>query len=92
MTLAVRQLGVVGLTGPRDDVAGLARWLVGQAAALHSPRDLAIVVLSARGDGGARWNWARWLPHCARTAAKTAWRWSAPIRRPPPAGSASWPP
>ncbi|WP_244893992.1 FtsK/SpoIIIE domain-containing protein [Planobispora rosea] len=65
VTLAMRQLGVAGLTGPRDDVAGLVRWMVGQAAALHSPRDLAIVVLSARGDGGARWNWVRWLPHCA---------------------------
>ncbi|MGW0073396.1 FtsK/SpoIIIE domain-containing protein, partial [Streptosporangium sandarakinum] len=56
---------VAGLTGPRPRAAGLARWLVGQAAVLHSPRDLAIVVLSAHGDGEERWNWVRWLPHCA---------------------------
>ncbi|MFF5211453.1 FtsK/SpoIIIE domain-containing protein [Streptosporangium sp. NPDC000396] len=65
VALAMRRLGVVGLTGPRQVTAGLARWMVGQAAALHSPRDLAIVVLSAHGDGEERWNWVRWLPHCA---------------------------
>ncbi|WP_433252040.1 FtsK/SpoIIIE domain-containing protein [Streptosporangium sp. CA-135522] len=65
VALAMRRLGVAGLTGPREPAAGLARWLVGQAAALHSPRDLAIVVLSAHGDGSERWNWVRWLPHCA---------------------------
>lgn len=65
VALALRRLGVAGLTGPRQTTAGLARWLVGQAAALHSPRDLAIVVLCAHGDGDERWNWVRWLPHCA---------------------------
>ncbi|WP_329425888.1 FtsK/SpoIIIE domain-containing protein [Streptosporangium sp. NBC_01495] len=65
VALAMRRLGVAGLTGPRNTTAGVARWLVGQAAALHSPRDLAIVVLSAHGDGEERWNWVRWLPHCA---------------------------
>ncbi|WP_371780694.1 FtsK/SpoIIIE domain-containing protein [Streptosporangium subroseum] len=65
VALSMRRLGVAGLTGPRETTAGLARWLVGQAAALHSPRDLAIVVLSAHGDGEERWNWVRWLPHCA---------------------------
>ncbi|GIH89620.1 FtsK/SpoIIIE domain-containing protein [Planobispora siamensis] len=65
VALAMRRLGVAGLTGPRETAVGLARWLVGQAAALHSPRDLAIVVLSAHGDGAERWNWVRWLPHCA---------------------------
>ncbi|MGV9772265.1 FtsK/SpoIIIE domain-containing protein [Streptosporangium sp. NPDC003464] len=65
VALVMRRLGVAGLTGPRQATAGLARWLVGQAAALHSPRDLAIVVLSAHGDGDERWNWVRWLPHSA---------------------------
>ncbi|WP_285773336.1 FtsK/SpoIIIE domain-containing protein [Microtetraspora sp. NBRC 13810] len=65
VALAMRRLGVAGVTGSRDAATGLVRWLVGQAAALHSPRDLAIVVLSAHADGGARWSWTRWLPHCA---------------------------
>jgi DNA segregation ATPase FtsK/SpoIIIE, S-DNA-T family len=63
--LPLPDLGVVGLSGPRDRSRAVARWLVAQAAALHSPRDLAIVVLSADPDGGEHWNWVRWLPHCA---------------------------
>ncbi|ROO90105.1 S-DNA-T family DNA segregation ATPase FtsK/SpoIIIE [Actinocorallia herbida] len=70
VTLPFPDYGVVGITGPREHSRGLARWLVAQAAALHTPRDLAIVVLSADGlaaggTGGAHWNWTRWLPHCA---------------------------
>jgi len=65
VALAMRRLGVAGITGPRDAATGLAGWLVGQAATLHSPRDLAIVVLSAHPDSERRWGWTRWLPHCA---------------------------
>ncbi|MBX6390206.1 MAG: cell division protein FtsK, partial [Frankia sp.] len=54
--------GVVGLAGPRPEVAGLARWLVGQAAVLHSPRDLRVEVLTDAA-GQACWDWLRWLPH-----------------------------
>ncbi|GII53204.1 cell division protein FtsK [Planotetraspora thailandica] len=65
VALVMRRLGVAGVTGPREVALGCARWLVGQAAALHSPRDLAIVVLSAHDDSDAEWGWVRWLPHCA---------------------------
>ncbi|MCA2224267.1 FtsK/SpoIIIE domain-containing protein [Nonomuraea aurantiaca] len=65
VALAMRRLGVAGVTGPRDTATGLTGWLIGQAATLHSPRDLAIVVLSAHADGERRWGWVRWLPHCA---------------------------
>ncbi|GLW65789.1 cell division protein FtsK [Actinomadura rubrobrunea] len=67
VALPLPDLGVLGVTGPRAASRGLARWLVAQAAALHSPRDLAIVVLCADEDGRAaeNWNWVRWLPHCA---------------------------
>ncbi|MCO5969323.1 FtsK/SpoIIIE domain-containing protein [Actinoallomurus sp. WRP6H-15] len=65
VSLPLADLGVIGLAGPRDRSRALARWLVAQAAALHSPRDLAIVVLSADPDGGEHWNWVRWLPHTA---------------------------
>ena len=76
------RLGVVGLAGPTPTrPAALARWLVAQAAVLHSPRDLSIVVLSRRpaaaprtGTGCAGCRTAR------RAAARTAWRWSAPTR------------
>jgi S-DNA-T family DNA segregation ATPase FtsK/SpoIIIE len=59
------ELGVIGLSGPRDRSRALARWLVAQAVALHSPRDLAVVVLSADPHAGECWNWVRWIPHCA---------------------------
>ncbi|MER7501196.1 FtsK/SpoIIIE domain-containing protein [Nonomuraea pusilla] len=68
VALPMRRLGVAGVTGPRTAAIGLASWLVAQAAALHSPRDLAIVVVSAHPDAERRWGWARWLPHCAPRA------------------------
>jgi S-DNA-T family DNA segregation ATPase FtsK/SpoIIIE len=64
-SLPLPLLGVIGLAGPVDASRGLARWLVAQAAALHSPRDLQIVVLTADPAAGRHWNWVRWLPHCA---------------------------
>ncbi|MFI6519974.1 FtsK/SpoIIIE domain-containing protein [Spirillospora sp. NPDC050679] len=65
VALPLAELGVLGVTGPRAASRGLARWLVAQAAALHSPRDLVIVVLTADRESAADWNWVRWLPHCA---------------------------
>jgi S-DNA-T family DNA segregation ATPase FtsK/SpoIIIE len=65
VALPLPELGVIGLTGPRDRSRRLTGWLVAQAAVLHSPRDLSIVVLSAGPAAAAQWNWVRWLPHCA---------------------------
>ena len=62
------EAGILGITGPPGAVAGTARWLVGQAAALHSPRDLNIVVLADTGREGSAWAWAAWLPHTRPTA------------------------
>ncbi|MFK4040979.1 FtsK/SpoIIIE domain-containing protein [Nonomuraea wenchangensis] len=64
VALPMRRLGVAGVTGPRAFAGGLASWLVAQAATLHSPRDLAIVLISAHPDAEGRWGWLRWLPHC----------------------------
>ncbi|MGP4096162.1 FtsK/SpoIIIE domain-containing protein [Nonomuraea sp. KM90] len=68
VALPMRRLGVAGVTGPRSSATSLAGWLVAQAATLHSPRDLAIVVVSAHADAERRWGWLRWLPHCAPRA------------------------
>lgn len=54
--------GVAGRDGVRRQVAG---WIAAQVAALHSPADIDIVVLSDA-EGGAAWNWMRWLPHVRR--------------------------
>ncbi len=56
--------GVLGLAGNPAMRDGLARWLVVQAACLHSPRDLAIVgLLPTTEQAAAEWGWLRWLPH-----------------------------
>ncbi|MGW0706316.1 FtsK/SpoIIIE domain-containing protein [Streptomyces sp. NPDC002643] len=54
--------GVVGLAGAPGPVQALARWMTAQAAILHTPRDLRIVVLTDKGSQDS-WHWARWLPH-----------------------------
>ncbi|MFI7222381.1 FtsK/SpoIIIE domain-containing protein [Nonomuraea angiospora] len=68
VALPMRRLGVAGVTGPRATATSLASWLIAQAATLHSPRDLAIVIVSAHADGERRWGWMRWLPHCTPRA------------------------
>ncbi|NUR92993.1 MAG: cell division protein FtsK, partial [Nonomuraea sp.] len=64
VVVPVPRAGVVGVTGARQAARSMTRWLVAQAAAMHSPRDLMIVVLTADPEGAAHWDWARWLPHC----------------------------
>ena len=59
------ELGVVGVAGGRERALATARWIVSQAAVLHSPRDLSMVVLSAAADAATSWRWAHWLPHLA---------------------------
>jgi DNA segregation ATPase FtsK/SpoIIIE, S-DNA-T family len=61
ISLPVR--GVVGVAGPGDIPRSTGRWLAAQAAALHSPNDLRICLLTDS-SGEASWEWARWLPHC----------------------------
>ncbi len=60
--IEVAAVGVVGLTGPRRAGAGLARWLLLQAAILHSPDDL-VIVAAVGEDAAAEWEWLKWLPH-----------------------------
>ena len=61
--ISLLDAGVLGLCGPADITTGLARSLVVQAATLHSPQQLRIVVLAAARS--REWQWARWLPHVA---------------------------
>ncbi|WP_314253038.1 FHA domain-containing protein [Streptomyces kutzneri] len=61
-------VGALGLAGPRTRLAGAARWVVAQLAALHAPGQLEIVLISAdraRGLADRRrdWGWLGWLPH-----------------------------
>ncbi|MFJ6083054.1 FHA domain-containing protein [Streptomyces sp. NPDC092369] len=68
VTADLREAGALGLAGPRTRLSGLARAVVAQLAALHSPEALEIVLISAdrarpAEDRGAEWAWLGWLPH-----------------------------
>ncbi|MFJ9714871.1 FtsK/SpoIIIE domain-containing protein [Streptomyces sp. NPDC101213] len=68
VTAGLREAGALGLAGPRPRLAGLARAVLAQLAALHSPDLLEIVLIStdrARSERErvAEWSWLGWLPH-----------------------------
>ncbi|QOV47596.1 FHA domain-containing protein [Streptomyces chromofuscus] len=68
VTADLREVGALGLAGPRPRLAGLARAVLAQLAALHSPDALEIVLIStdrARSleERTAEWSWLGWLPH-----------------------------
>jgi DNA segregation ATPase FtsK/SpoIIIE, S-DNA-T family len=63
VVVRLRDAGVLGIAGPRVQVEGLARWIVAQIAAWHSPRDVRVVLLMERVAAVATWQWASWLPH-----------------------------
>lgn len=53
---------VTGIAGVAAEVAGIGRWLVAQAAILHSPRDVVVTAALAAHHRDA-WDWLKWLPH-----------------------------
>ncbi|MGC3004738.1 hypothetical protein ACPF8X_41780, partial [Streptomyces sp. G35A] len=64
----LREAGALGLAGPRERLTGLARAVLAQLAALHSPDTLEIVLLAADPsrpveERTADWSWLGWLPH-----------------------------
>ncbi|MCW2670464.1 MAG: putative cell division-related protein, partial [Frankiales bacterium] len=65
LTVPLREIGVLGVAGAQR--RALARWLVAQAAVLHSPRDLSVwLLVDPPGEPSeADWGWLRWLPHSA---------------------------
>ncbi|WP_406342135.1 FHA domain-containing protein [Streptomyces sp. NBC_01578] len=68
VTVGLREAGSLGLAGPRERLAGLARSAVAQLAALHSPADLEIVLISTdrartADERRRQWAWLGWLPH-----------------------------
>ncbi|MEU6368523.1 FHA domain-containing protein [Streptomyces sp. NPDC046931] len=68
VTAGLREVGALGLAGPRARLTGLARAVVAQLAALHSPDTLELVLISADRarpleERTADWAWLGWLPH-----------------------------
>ena len=62
VTVPLTARGVAGIAGPGDAPRSAGRWLVAQVAALHSPEDVQICVLTGV-SGQSAWEWVRWLPH-----------------------------
>ncbi|MFH8984499.1 type VII secretion protein EccC [Streptomyces varsoviensis] len=62
MAVSLRAFYHVTLSGDPETVHGAARSLVAQLATLHSPDDLVIAVVAARG-AASYWEWTKWLPH-----------------------------
>jgi hypothetical protein len=59
---------VLGLAGPRPRLSGLARSVIAQLCALHSPGVLEVALISADRSRPAEqraeeWEWLHWLPH-----------------------------
>ncbi|GAA5016567.1 FtsK/SpoIIIE domain-containing protein [Terrabacter aeriphilus] len=54
--------GAIGVAGARANALGAARSIVLQAAALHSPAELAICAF-ASGSSARDWDFLKWLPH-----------------------------
>ena len=75
LTLALAEVGVLGVAGPREAVLRLARSLVGQLAALHGPGELRLAVLGPAAAAGD-WAWARWLPHLGDATDDLAVAWA----------------
>ncbi|MFJ2774534.1 FHA domain-containing protein [Streptomyces sp. NPDC087300] len=72
VTVGLREAGALGLAGPRERLTGLARAVVAQLAALHSPDSLEIVLVStdrarSTAERTAEWAWLGWLPHLRPT-------------------------
>ncbi|WP_371671083.1 FHA domain-containing protein [Streptomyces sp. NBC_00289] len=68
VTADLREAGALGLAGPRTRLTGLARAVVAQLSALHSPDALEVVLISADrsrplAERTAEWSWLGWLPH-----------------------------
>lgn len=67
VTADLREVGALGLAGPRERLTGLARSVLAQLAALHSADTLEIVLISADrsrplAERTAEWSWLGWLP------------------------------
>lgn len=62
VTAALASTGSLGVAGRPDIRDGVARGLVGQMVALHSPAELALTALSSS-RRRETWEWLTWLPH-----------------------------
>jgi ESX secretion system protein EccC len=65
--LALRDVGVLSVLGDRAGGRALARALVAQLLAFHSPEDVRLAVVRDERHAGD-WDWVKWLPHAQEPA------------------------
>ncbi|MFL6141163.1 MAG: FtsK/SpoIIIE domain-containing protein [Labedaea sp.] len=70
VTVPLRQSGVLGVASG----VSLGQWIVAQIAALHSPVDVRVCLLTDESRLVA-WDWVRWLPHARSPVAGAAPVW-----------------
>jgi len=73
VTVDLRETGVLGVVGTGTRAQALLRWLIVQLAALRSPDDLRLVLLTS--STGEQLSWTRWLPHLDQGDTATAPCW-----------------
>ena len=66
-TIWLRRFPGISLVGEIDDVRAIARAVVCQLAAFHSPADVQIMVVTS---APSQWDWAKWLPHLQHGTAR----------------------
>ncbi|WP_435244411.1 type VII secretion protein EccCa [Streptomyces sioyaensis] len=74
LAVSLRAFPRLTIRGDADTVQGTARAVVCQLAALHSPDDLWIAVVTAPG-AVPEWDWIKWLPHARPAAHGSAGGW-----------------
>jgi len=60
--LNIRNSGIVGVVGPKEDVQCQMRAILIQLATHHAPSEVKLVVVYPQAEQEI-WSWARWLPH-----------------------------
>lgn len=58
----LRECGAFGVCGPRGIVDGVARGIIMQLIALHSPAELTVTAFASQ-QSRISWEWLEWLPH-----------------------------
>lgn len=67
VSVDLKTVGVLGVAGEERSTRALARWLMVQLAAWHTPRTLELCLL-APAESAGDWDWVRWLPHARSDA------------------------
>ncbi|MCS5716004.1 FtsK/SpoIIIE domain-containing protein [Herbiconiux sp. CPCC 205716] len=62
IVVELRKAGALGVAGPAEQRHGVARGIVTQLAALHSPAELVVTALVSP-SSRSTWEWLEWLPH-----------------------------